>query len=435
MMMMRATLAAVLLLGGWWSIAAADFFLQGSSAQITGASISCGSSCSLAAQTASSSPIGTATATMSSGSFTGTWSITTSGTDHSGTTCHDATSYYSTFAINSSTGALNNDATSVAKNYTALCLVATQGGSSFVQAISVDGRMKPPSGYTFTQMQTDDNFTSASLNTSNWHPWYGNHGFGRLSDFGNLPSPYSGSNCGPSPGTSGTNCLASGYYNNEYYDPYPYGYATNTTGSHMTGGSGKLAFITNPQNYFNGGAGGNIGFTWAGASITGYDLIVLPTAGWYIQVRVKMPDCRYGMWYSIWFIDQNFANEFDLQECGFTDLGASSANQLMHSHWIPGGQNFAYNTGVDMSAAYHVLAVQYCQGVNWKSYFDGTLTNTYTGSMPPNTTAYDLILDTETANANASGFHTVTDSVNHPGPFEGDYSEVQTYQLPAGGCQ
>jgi hypothetical protein len=42
---------------------------------------------------------------------------------------------------------------------------------------------------------------------------------------------------------------------------------------------------------------------------------------------------------------------------------------------------------------------------------------------------YELVMDFEFAGSGASGYHTVFDTTNFPGPYEGDISEVQMYSL------
>lgn len=114
----------------------------GASPTITSVSMSCGSGCAFTAGSAGT--IGTASATLSSGSFSGTWSLTTTGTDHAGSTCNN---YGSDFSINSSTGVVTNTTTPPAGSYPGVCLTATQAGvsnSPYTQAFTFTGNA--PSG-------------------------------------------------------------------------------------------------------------------------------------------------------------------------------------------------------------------------------------------------------------------------------------------------
>jgi hypothetical protein len=52
-------------------------------------------------------------------------------------------------------------------------------------------------------------------------------------------------------------------------------------------------------------------------------------------------------------------------------------------------------------------------------------------SRVPTNAAYQVLIDMEIAGPLASGWHTVADPVNHPGPFELDVDNVQIYSLPS----
>jgi hypothetical protein len=98
---------------------------------IASLAISCRNNCSFVPGTVSQ--FGKASATLSSGSFAGIWSLNTSGTDVSGMVCNNQ-------SANSSTGVLSNKSGAAAGTYTGLCLQATQPGlshSPYVQAITV----------------------------------------------------------------------------------------------------------------------------------------------------------------------------------------------------------------------------------------------------------------------------------------------------------
>ena len=88
--------------------------------------------------TGTAGTVGTATTNLA-GSFTGTWSLQTSGTDHTSATCNN---YGANFAINSSTGILTNTTGAAAGSNAGVCIVATQAGavgSPFVQAETITG--------------------------------------------------------------------------------------------------------------------------------------------------------------------------------------------------------------------------------------------------------------------------------------------------------
>jgi len=274
--------------------------------------------------------------------------------------------------------------------------------------------LAPPAGYSSSQLIFEDQFTSATLDTTKWNPWMGTDNYGRWGDLGLLPNPYSAvSNC------ANNNCLTASFYNLEYEDLYSYGYSTSTAGIHLTG-SGHLAEFCNPSSRFS-----SFGYSWACSTITTYSHAYLPATGGYVQWHAKMPDSRYGAWAGLWMLDPNSSNEIDIQESGYL-LGSTSPNQVMAMNVHTSG-NFQQHvdTGVDLSAAYHTYGIQYLPGKSIKMYLDGNLMTTFTSSIP--SVQYGLIISNTMANSNASGWHTVADPVNHPGPFEYDIDDVQIY--------
>ena len=278
---------------------------------------------------------------------------------------------------------------------------------SHEQQCPYQAQMPPPTGYTSANLVLDDQFTGPALDTSNWNPWMGdavNDRWGYP-----LPFPYS------SDGTT---------YQVNFYDPYPFGYGTSINGPHLITGAG-LREIANPSSYFSGD-----GYSWASAAISSYNKVSLPAAGGYVQIRAKMPDSTHGAWAGLWFLSQSSVGaEIDLQESDLNIPNEPNANYTFATNWHgTGGTQIKTNVGVDLSAACHVYGMEYNPG-NWlKMYFDGQLMATYTTDIP--TEAYEIIIDLDIAGPNASGFHTVADATNHPGPFELDVPEVQLYSLP-----
>jgi hypothetical protein len=263
-------------------------------------------------------------------------------------------------------------------------------------------------------MTFEDKFDSSVLDSNSWNPWMGEAQYGRWGDSGALPSPYGAMNNCPGDSCASANSL-------DYSDPYPSGYATNTSGDHLITGSG-LRCIATTSGHFS-----SIGYSWATCTISSYDKVTLPATGTtYIQFHAKMPDSRYGAWAGLWFL--NGGSEIDLQESGTCSgcQGSATANQILAMHNWNDGTHILYNTGVDLTAAYHTYALEYCPGSSIKMYFDGTLQLTSTTSVP--TGAYTVIIGNDIANPSvASGWHTVADPTNHPGPFELDIDDIQIY--------
>jgi Glycosyl hydrolases family 16 len=291
-------------------------------------------------------------------------------------------------------------------------LFATVGG---ISVASAGTSLPPPSGYTSSELIFEDQFTSVALDTTKWNPWLGDDVYGRWGDQGLLPSPYSAANC---------NSTCSNSNQIMVDDPFPYGYETNTTGNHLVGDSGYLAEIANPSNYFS-----NLGYTWVAAAISSYGHAYLPATGGYVQWHARMPNSLYGAWAGLWMLSANGA-EMDIQESGFP-WGSAPVNNVLASHWQgSGGSQIIQNTGEDLSADYHIYGVEYRPGQSWKVYLDGNLVATWTSRVPTNA-AYQVLIDMEIAGPLASGWHTVADPVNHPGPFELDVDNVQIYSLPS----
>jgi hypothetical protein len=296
------------------------------------------------------------------------------------------------------------------------------GNFSFIIAIfafsleASAASLPPPPGYTVSQLIFEDTFISPSLDTTKWNPWLGNSAYGRWGDLGNLPSPYSAMNC---------NSTCSNSYQIMYYDPFPYGYGTWTTGAHLLGGgNGNLALVAQPSSHF-----GSLGYSWASAAVSTYGKAYLPATGGYVQWHAKMPDSSHGAWAGLWLLSSGGA-EMDIQESGYPS-GAASVNSTLASHWQgTGGSQIIQDTGKDLSAAYHTYGVEYRPGQSWKIYLDGHLMATWTSGVPTNA-AYQVLVDLEIAGPNAAGWHTVADAANHPGPFEFDVDSVQIYSLTA----
>jgi hypothetical protein len=293
---------------------------------------------------------------------------------------------------------------------TALVLALLVFGTSALAA-----SLPPPAGYSRTQLIFEDRFLSTSLNTTHWNPWMGDDTYGRWGDQGNLPSPYSSiTNC---PGDS-----CSGEYELDYADPYPYGFSTNTAGRHLVGGNGNLALIATPSS-----AAGYLGYSWASATISSYGHVYLPATGGYVQWHAKMPDSRYGAWAALWMLSARGA-EIDMQESGFPCCNGAPVNNVLAMNWHGGGSQKLVNAGVDLSASYHTYGLEYRPGRSIKMYLDGRLMMTYAESLPTNA-KYEILIDQAIAGPAASGWHTVADPTNHPGPFEFDVDDVQIYSL------
>ena len=204
------------------------------------------------------------------------------------------------------------------------------------------GGMSAPAGYTNQQLMFDDQFAGTTLDTTKWTTSLGADGV-VWNNFGKLPSPYSGTN------TPGSDDLA-------MYAP-----------SQVSVDNGLTLAAQRNTNQYAGA------YPWLSGVVTTEGKFTLPTGGWYVQVKAKMPDQTRGMWPAIWFLcgpSCSHDNELDGYEGGWL---MSSPNQIMHSDYFAnqGQQQNAYNVGADVSAGYHVYGFRFIPGQSITAFFDG----------------------------------------------------------------
>lgn len=246
--------------------------------------------------------------------------------------------------------------------------------------------MSAPAGY--SNLVFDDKFSGSSLDSSRWITDIADQ-YGAWRDNGKLPAPYS------AVGNDGG-------YNAEYGDP-----AMVSTGSGLTLGATRSSQFS--------------GYSWKAGYATTHGKFYF--SGGFIQVKAKMPDSQTGGWAGIWFLEGG--GEIDLQEAGYTALGADKVNRVIASnlHTSGNSQKF-FDTGVDLSAGYHVYGMEYRPGQSITMYFDGKPFATYTSNVP--TGAYEIIL-TNTMAQNASGWHTLVSS-STPNSLPMNVAEVQVWK-------
>ena len=172
-------------------------------------------------------------------------------------------------------------------------------------------------------------------------------------------------------------------------------------------------------------------YPWISGVVTTEGKFTLPTTGWYVQVKAKMPDMTDGMWPSIWFMPAvagTSVNELDGYEGGFTFHGLP--NQVVHSTYFPtGSAGLGNSVGVSagLAAGFHVYGIQWIPGVSITIYLDGTqvrqLTEAEAGSIPAE--PYEIILDLTVASAKTSSWHTVTNATTPTSSVQ--VAEVQAY--------
>ncbi len=263
--------------------------------------------------------------------------------------------------------------------------------------------MLPPPGYTSQQLIFDDRFSGAVLDRSKWSTYIGAEGV-RWNDNGVLPFPYSG-------GTT----TAQGEAN----DLAMYGPAQVSVDNGLT-----LTAQPNTNQWASL-------YPWISGVVTTEGKFTLPTSGWYVQVKAKMPGMTDGMWPAIWFMPAvagTSVNELDGYEGGFLFFGP--ANQVVHSTYFV---NSSFNLGNDvkvpdgLAAAFNVYGIQWDPGVSITIYLDGKqvwqVTESEAGSIPAE--PYEIILQLLVASARTFSWHTVTNASTPTSSMQ--VAEVQAY--------
>ena len=241
-----------------------------------------------------------------------------------------------------------------------------------------DDAMAPPLGYTHNQMIFDDAFPGTSLDTSKWVTYLGSSG-AIWNNNGVLPSPYSGPTL---PGAGNESAM--------------FGPSQVAVDNGLT--------LTAQRNYepVRGL------YPWISGVVTTEGKFSLPTTGWYVQVKAKMPDQSQGMWPAIWFlpgVPGTPFNEIDGYEGGL--LGAGPLNTLMNSNYFAdqGQQDQLTPLGFDTTAGYHVYGVRFIPGQSITWYVDGRPVYQLLASsnVTITTEPYQIMLELQVATQQTAG--------------------------------
>lgn len=169
-------------------------------------------------------------------------------------------------------------------------------------------------------------------------------------------------------------------------------------------------------------------YPWISGVVTTEGKFTLPTTGWYVQVKAKMPDQSHGMWPAIWFlpgVPSTASNELDGYEGGWI---GKDPNDVMHSDYFAdqGQQEQAYDVGADVAAGYHIYGFQYLPGRSITAYFDGRQVWEVSASngidITPN--PYEIIIQLQVATSQA-GDHTLPTEASTSASMK--VAEVQAY--------
>lgn len=246
-----------------------------------------------------------------------------------------------------------------------------------------DGGISAPVGDTSARLLLDDQFSGTQLDTTRWNTFLGTQG-AVWNDRGLLALPYSAPN-------------APGSDNAAMFGPNQVSVHNGLT----------LTAQRNTTSYASI-------YPWISGVVTSSGLS-LPAAGWYVQVKAKMPDMTEGTWPAIWFMPNSptdQAPEIDLFEGGW--LGANP-NELMHVDFgggrslDPNYRDAVYDTRTDLTAGYHVYGIQYEPNKAIRYFFDGKEIFQQLASDPGGvpTGTYELLLQLQMASSETSGWHTL----------------------------
>ena len=270
-------------------------------------------------------------------------------------------------------------------------------------ATTADG-LSAPAGYTAQHLIFDDQFSGTSLDTTKWNTYMGAQG-GVWNADGNLPLPYSGSTM-PGGGTDA-----------EMYGP-----------SEVSVDNGLTLSAQRNTNQYSGT------YPWISGVVTTEGKFTLPTSGWYVQAKIKVPDMTHGLWPNMWFLPATPGpfNELDFVQGGFYG-GSNDVNDapIAAGYFDTAGtlvSEAVPNVGFDASAGYHTYGIEWTPGVGIKEYVDGNLVWSITQSQVPGgivAQGYEIILNMQVATSADSGWRTVPTSTSPGGSME--VAEVQAY--------
>ena len=278
-------------------------------------------------------------------------------------------------------------------------------GAPAAAATTPSAAMAPPAGYSAQQLIFDDQFSGTSLDTTKWNTYLGAQGI-RWNDHGHLPSPYSG------PNTPVANEQA-------MYGP-----------SQVSVNDGLTLTAQRNTNRYAGI------FPWISGAVTTEGKFSLPTTGWYVQAKIKVPDMTQGMWPGLWFLSSQSgtaSNEIDFVQGGFIEGGGPVNQSPLGTGYFPTGQSNPVgetvpNLGFHTTAGYHTYGVGWKPGVGINGFVDGKLVWSVTQAQVPGGIAvqsYEIILNLQVASASDSSWHTVPTALSPGGSME--VAEVQAY--------
>jgi beta-glucanase (GH16 family) len=276
-------------------------------------------------------------------------------------------------------------------------LVASGGGRG--------GGMRAPAGYSSQQMIFDDQFSGTSLDTTKWNSYLGAQGV-VWDDHGRLATPYSGPNT----------------FTNQAAAMFGPSQVSVNHGLTLTAERNTNAYASV--------------YPWLSGAVTTEGKFSLPTTGWYVQAKIKVPDMTQGMWPSMWFLPSKSGtpfNEIDFVQGGFIEGGGLVNQSPLGTGYFPTGQSKPVDesipdVGFDATARYHTYGIQWKPGRSIKGFVDGKLVWTVTQAQVPGgivAQPYEIVLSLQVATASDAAFHTLPTATSPGGAMK--VAEVQAY--------
>jgi beta-glucanase (GH16 family) len=268
--------------------------------------------------------------------------------------------------------------------------------------------LSPPAGYTSSDLVFQDDFSGTTLD-SIWHPYI-------TSNAAN-GAPWNSNGAG---GSGGGNAL-----DVEYDMP-----------SQVTVSNGTLNITATQKSVVGDVRGSAVTFPVTSGAVSSYGNFEF--TGGYLQISMKAPSGD-GAWPGLWLLPGKGAGgsgdnfEIDMQEGGYTGSGPVNQAFAAHLHTPSGTFGSQVNSGIDLTAGFNTYGIDWVPGKSITWYLNGKqMAQVTSAQMPIPTEPMELIIDSQVANSNAAGWHTVFDS-SSPASTLMQIADVQLYQSPGSG--
>lgn len=248
--------------------------------------------------------------------------------------------------------------------------------------------LKAPAGFTTAQLRFSDTFGGMQLATSRWSSYIASAGSAGIAWNSN--------------GHGGSSLDRQGRFSNLEYDL--------PSQVHVAGGLTLLARrVATP---------GMLGdsprtYSWRSGAVSTVGKFSLD--GGYVQIEALMPSAS-GMWPGLWLLpapgtashSDNF--EVDMFEGGYLGTASATSGNFAWALHTPSVEpRGVINTGVDLSANYHVYGLDWIPGKSLTWYFDNRRVAQVTSTQAPiPDEPMELIMNLGVAGSGAGSFHSLT---------------------------